>query len=150
MSYFIQTTPLLYTDNTTMLLPLPRAAFASFTLIERNRASMGDDYADETNVAVRITDESPVEEIYDNFNSNDDNYSSNETYADNSIDGESPEIYEMDLRMLLLSTIPLGSLLYHLRLLHPFFLSLYGIVFALYSCIILHFSCLGQSKRGIV
>lgn len=115
-----------------------------------NRASMGDDYVDGTNVGVSITDESPVEEIYENFNSNGDSYSSNDTYADNGIDGESPEIYEMNPRMLLLSTIPLGSLLYHLRLLHPFFLSLYGIVFALYSSIILYFSCLGQSKRGIV
>lgn len=35
-----------------------------------NRASMGDDYADGTNEGVSITDESPVEEIYENFNSN--------------------------------------------------------------------------------
>lgn len=78
-------------------------------------------------------DESPVEGIYENFNSNSESYSSNDTYADSGIDGESPEIYEMDPRVLLLSIMLLGSLLYHLRLLHPFFLSLYDIVFALYS-----------------
>ena len=79
-------------------------------------------------------DESRFEEIYENFNSNSDSYSSNDTYADSGIDGESPEIYEMNPPVLLLSIILLGSLLYHFRLLHPFFLSLYNIVFSLYSC----------------
>lgn len=93
---------------------------------------MGDDCADETNVGVRASlmkaqlKESMRISIAIVTASND-------TYADSGIDGESPEIYEMDPRVLLLSIILLGSLLYHLRLLHPFFLSLYDIVFALYS-----------------